>query len=230
MNTPQPLPDHPPHQPGAGADAVPGAGAGSIIVIRPHRIVIWGSVSAAVIFGVSLVVGILLRNSADGVAFQTSDQIGVIGVGLVLAACILIAAARPRLEISERGLRIRNMVGHQDLAWPLVHRISFPEGAQWPLLQLADDETYPVVAIQAMDRERALASLKVLRAAFDRWAPPRPVPSPQALAARAEAARLHEAQRPLGRLEVQDLARARKQEAAKPAAARRPRSPGRRSR
>lgn len=192
------------------------------IVVRPRRIVLWAGLSAAVIFVVSLVVGILLRRSADGYSFQLSDQIGVIGVGLVMAASILIAAARPRLEISERGLRVRNMVGHRDLEWPLVHQISFPEGAQWPLLQLADDETYPVVAIQAMDRERALIALKALRAAFDRWAPARPTPSPQALAARAEEARRHEAERPLGRLEVQDLQIARKRAAARAADIRRP--------
>lgn len=198
--------------------AAPGADS-STILVRPRRIVVWAAASATVILVVSLVVGILLRNSADGVSFQTSDQIGVIGVGIVLAASILIAAARPRLEISRQGLRIRNMVGHRDLEWPLVHAISFPEGAQWPMLQLADDETYPVVAIQAMDRERALVALKALRAAFDRWAPPRPVPTAQALAAQAEAARRHEAERPLGRLEVQDLQRARKNEAAKAARA-----------
>lgn len=181
-----------------------------LLLVRPRRIVRWATVSASVIFVVSVTVGILLRRSADGIAFQTSDQIGVIGMGVILSATIMIAAARPRLIVTEQGLRIRNMVGRRDIPWALVHQISFPEGAQWPLLQLADDETYPVVAIQAMDRERALVALKALRAVFEKCAPSRPQLSPAAIAARDEAMRRHEAERPLGRLEIQDLQRAAK--------------------
>lgn len=186
--------------------------AAGAVVVRPRRIVIWAVASATVILAVSVTVGILLQRSEAGVVFDVSDQIGVIGVGAVLAAAILIAAARPRLVITPEGLTVRNMVGHRELAWPLVQQITFPEGAQWPLLVLADDETYPVVAIQAMDRDRALRALRELRAAFEEWAPPRPVPSAQALADRLERARIAQESRPLGRLEVQDLRRVRRQE------------------
>lgn len=181
-----------------------------LLEVHPRRIVLW-AIGAAVLFvGSTTTVGILLQVSEDGVAFRAADQIALVGVGLLMAATILIAAARPRLRVDARGLRVRNMVGHRDVPWALIHRISFPEGAQWPLLLLADDETYPVVAVQAMDRERAVVALKKLRAIFDTYAVNRPEQSPEALAAEQAALLEAERRRPLGRLEVIDLQRSRK--------------------
>lgn len=181
-----------------------------LLEVRPRRIVFWAVGAAVLVVGATTTVGILLQISEDGVAFRAADQIALVGVGLLMAATILIASARPRLRADARGLRIRNMVGHRDVPWALIHRINFPEGAQWPLLLMADDETYPVVAVQAMDRERAVIALKKLRDIFDTYAVNRPEQTPEALAAQQAALEEAERRRPLGRLEVIDLQRSRK--------------------
>ena len=56
-----------------------------------------------------------------------SDQIGLIGIGLVLGGVIM-TAARPRLRVDRNGLWIRNMLGEQFTPWPLVVRRGLPAG------------------------------------------------------------------------------------------------------
>ncbi len=182
-----------------------------LLRVRPRRITGYATVATVLVVGSMIVVGVLLQRSDDGVTFGVADQIGLIGIGLIFGALIMIASARPLLTVDERGLRVRNMVGQRTVQWALVHRISFPDGAQWPLLVLADDETYPIMAIQAMDRNNAVDALKILRGLFDRFATNRPEPTPEAKAARAAELARQERDRPLGRLEVMDLRRARRQ-------------------
>lgn len=181
--------------------------APSSMVARPRRIVIYASIASVVIVGAMLTVGILLRSSADGVSFRAADQVGLIGVGLLFGVLIMVAAARPRVQVDENGITVRNMVGRREYSWPMIQRVSFHEGAQWPTLELADDESYPLMAIQAMDRERALTALQQLRGLLDRYAVNRPDRSEQAEAEARERAERDLAARPLGRLELQDLHR-----------------------
>jgi hypothetical protein len=177
------------------------------MVARPRRIVIYAGIATAVIVGAMLAVGILLRGSADGVSFRPADQVGLIGVGLLFGVLIMVAAARPRVRVDQNGISVRNMIGHRDYGWPVIQRVSFHEGAQWPSLELADDESYPIMAIQAMDRERALAALQRLRALLDRYAVNRPEPTDQAREQARVQAERELAARPLGRLELEDLQR-----------------------
>jgi hypothetical protein len=183
------------------------AGSAPTMVVRPHRIVIYASIATAVIVGTMLAVGILLRNSDAGVAFRPADQVGLIGIGLLFGVLIMVAAARPKLKVDETGIAARNIVGHRNYDWSVIHRVAFHEGAQWPTLELADDESYPLMAIQAMDRERALTAIQQLRALMDRYAVNRPEPTEQARAAAQAEAERALAARPLGRLEIQDLHR-----------------------
>lgn len=214
MSTPATEPNPSPERPPAPSEQPPSpVNSGGLLQVRPRRIVIYALIATAVIVGSSLAVGIMLHGTNDGVAFRGYDQGGVIGVGVILGATIMIAAARPRLRVDSEGLSIRNMVGHRRVPWKWVQRISFPEGAQWPVLQLPDDETYPIVAIQAMDRQRAVDALRQLRALADRYAVEAPRLSAQAQRRWDEQLRRQEQQRPLGRLELQDLQRARSRRA-----------------
>jgi hypothetical protein len=183
------------------------------------------SISAAVVLAVMIVVGLLLLHSTgDGVYFRVADQIGLIGIGVVVAGGIM-TGARPRLRVDSAGLWVRNVLGEAFFDWAVVVRVAFPEGVHWAQLLLADDERYPVMAIQSMDRERAVVALRQVRELMSRYAPPAPVLSPEA----EEAARRREqeeiaraAERPLGRLEEIDRKKAAKaaQAKAKPAKAR----------
>jgi hypothetical protein len=110
-----------------------------LLVVRPRRITIFSTISAAVVLAAMIVVGILLQSAEDGVTFRLADQIGLIGVGVVVAGGIM-TGARPRLRVDRTGLWVRNILGETFFEWAVVLRVAFPEGAHWAQLLLADDE------------------------------------------------------------------------------------------
>ncbi len=175
-----------------------------LFTVRPRRIAIYAGVGAILVVALMIFVAIKLRSTDTGVYFRTADAVSLIGLGLLFAGGMLLVA-RPRLRVDATGLRVRNVVGEKFIEWALVQRIAFPEGANWAQLELADDELIPVMAIQAMDRQRAVAALQQARALVTQYAPPIPVPSPEALARRNP---VEDPQRPLGRLEQIDLIKA----------------------
>lgn len=184
-----------------------------LLVIRPRKIAIYAVISASSVFIAMVVVGILLHNTNDGVSFQMSDQIGLGGLGLVIAIAILMMA-RPTLKVFPEGLLVRNILGENFYEWPLVYEVSFPQGAQWALLRMPDDETHPVMAIQLLDRSRAVESLQKVRKLHSVYAP---LP-PKAVIPDAAALKILEDQennRPLGRLEIIDRVNAAKGKGAK---------------
>jgi hypothetical protein len=186
-------------------------GAPVLLQVRPRRITILASIAASLVVGSMVVIGLLLRDTNEGVTFTVNDQIGLIGIGLVLGAVIM-TAARPRLRADENGMSVRNVFGETFVPWPLVVRVAFPSGAHWAELQMPDDEVKAVMAIQAMDRGRAVTALERLRALHERYAPPPPVQSATSAVSSEQAERTgpteQDPQRPLGRLEIIDRQKA----------------------
>lgn len=170
--------------------------------VRPRKITILAAIAAVVVVVVSVVAGLLLKDVNEGVSFRTTDQIGTIGIGVVLAAAIM-TTARPRLRATESGLWVRNVLGDKFFPWTMVIRVAYPPNAPWAQLQLPDDEIHPVMAIQSMDRGRAVRALEEVRRLHDRFAPPES--RPRAMAVTVEDAAYA---RPLGRLEKIDLEKA----------------------
>ncbi len=184
------------------ADPAPDRSLPVILRVRPRRIIILAVIASILVVGVSVVAGLLLKDVNEGVSFRTFDQVGLIGVGLVLAAAIM-TAARPRLQVTEAGLWVRNVLGDKFFAWELVIRLAYPPNAPWAQLQLADDEIHPVMAIQSLDRGRAVRALREVRRLHDRFAPPESRPHEMAVTVDDAAFA-----RPLGRLEKIDLEKA----------------------
>jgi hypothetical protein len=181
-----------------------GSSAAGPLVVRPRKIAVFGSIAAAAVLATMIVLGILLQS--DGIPLRLVDKIGFMSVGVAGAAAIMLVA-RPRIVADEKGMRVRNVLGDTTLPWPVVLKIAFPPGAHWAQAVLADDETYPLMAIQAMDRQRAVDALKCIRALHTEPAPAAPQPSPEALERarrRAIAEAAAAASRPLGRLEQID--------------------------
>ena len=179
-----------------------------LLTVRPRKIAILACVSASVVVITMVVVGILLRNSDAGISFRIADQVGLIGLGILIGIAILMMA-RPNLKVFPEGLLVRNILGENFYEWPLVYEVSFPQGAQWALLRMPDDETHPVMAIQLLDRARAVDSLQAVRKLHARYAPPPPaqvVPDEAALRILEQ----QENNRPLGRLEIIDRIKAAK--------------------
>jgi hypothetical protein len=108
------------------------------------------------------VVGILLRGSKTGAIFQVSDQIAMVCVGILLAAATLLFAM-PRVRADSDGIEVRNVLLSRRFAWSEVLSVTFPDGASWARLELPEDEYYPVMAVQAVDRERAVEAVRALR-------------------------------------------------------------------
>ncbi len=172
-----------------------------LLQVRPKRITIYAAIAASLVVGLMVVVGLLLRDTNEGVEFRTSDQVGLIGVGLILGAVIM-TGARPRLRADRNGLWVRNVLGDQFTPWELVVRIAYPQGANWAQLMMPDDETKPIMAIQAMDRGRAVTALEAVRELQATYGPPPPTPSPAAVPL------TEDPPRPLGRLEIIDRQKA----------------------
>nr|MDT0663200.1 PH domain-containing protein [Micromonospora sp. DSM 115978] len=133
--------------------------------LRPYRIRVTCWALAIALVALFSVVSTALRGPTgeSGAMFQRGDQAAMIGLGL-LGAFLILLFTRPRVEADARGIRVRNVVGSYDLPWAVVRSIRFDRGSAWANLELHDDELVPLLALQAVDKERAVEGVRALRA------------------------------------------------------------------
>jgi hypothetical protein len=133
--------------------------------LRPHRIRVTCWLLATALVVLFTVVSTALRGPTgeSGATFQRGDQAAMIGLGL-LGAFLILLFTRPRVEADSRGIRVRNVIGSYDLPWAVVRAIRFDRGSAWASLELHDDELVPLLALQAVDKERAVDGVRALRA------------------------------------------------------------------
>ena len=134
----------------------------TLLVIRPRRAMIMCTVLAVALLAVFVVVAILLRTGDTGVRFQRSDQAAMVGIGILLACGVLLFAIA-RVRADAEGIEVRNVLITRRFAWSDVLSVSFPDGASWARLELPDDEYHAVMAVQAVDRDRAVEAVRALR-------------------------------------------------------------------
>lgn len=137
-------------------------------VLRPRVTPLFAYAVAAVVATTAVLAGVFMRVKSTGVVFRTSDQFGLAGVGIVLAGAILLMA-RPRLRVGPTGLGVRNMLADRLVPWNDVVDVSFPAGKRWARIELSNDEYVPVLAIQSVDRERAVIAMDTVRAAVAKY-------------------------------------------------------------
>ena len=137
--------------------------AGPVLVLRPRRVRVAAWVCAVGTVVAFAVPAALLRRSDTGVYFRTADQVAVVLLGVLIAAGILLLA-RPRVRADARGVEVRNVGSPRYLPWETVRAVSFPDGASWARLDLPYDEYMSVLAVQAVDGQRAVAGIRQLRA------------------------------------------------------------------
>lgn len=140
------------------------------VVVRPHLTPIYAYIAAFVIVATHVVVALLLKVRSSGVIFQTADQVAFVGLGLIVGGCALLLV-RPRLRVGPAGLSVRNLFGYRLVPWAQVAGVSFPAGKRWAQVDLPDDEYIPVMAIQSVDGERAVAAMDAVRALVARYRP-----------------------------------------------------------
>ncbi len=144
--------------------------AGWDVQVRPHLTPYFAYGAAFMIAATHIVVGLLLKIKSSGVVFQTADQVAIAGLGLVIAGFVLLFA-RPRLRVGAAGLSVRNLLGDRLVPWSDVVGVSFPAGARWARIDLPDDEYIPLMAIQAVDKDRAVHAMDTVRGLLARYRP-----------------------------------------------------------
>jgi hypothetical protein len=138
--------------------------------LRPHLTPLFVYAAAFLVAATHIVVGFLLKMGSSGVIFQTADQVAMAILGLVIAGGILLFA-RPTLRIGAAGLSVRNLLGYRLIPWSEVVGVSFPPGGRWARVDLPDDEYVPVMAIQAVDKDRAVDAMDTVRSLLARYRP-----------------------------------------------------------
>ena len=138
-------------------------GAPETVVLRPRKTMIVALIGAVAVFVLFVVVAVLLRSTGTGVYFRLADQIGMVVIGGLFAAGVLLLA-RPRVRADAQGIEVRNILVTRTLPWDVVQRVAFPDGASWARLELIGDDYLPVLAIQAVDGQRAVDGIRRVRA------------------------------------------------------------------
>lgn len=134
------------------------------VLSRPVRLtrVCW--LVAVVVMTVFVAVAIGLGAATTGDArFRLADQIAMVVLGALVAAVVL-GFTRPRVVADAHGIRIRNVVGEKALPWQVVRGVRMEPGAPWATLDLHDDETVALLAVQSNDGDRAVEVVLGLRA------------------------------------------------------------------
>ena len=121
--------------------------------------VIWVLVVMAVHIFMAAVVDV----EFSGVTITGLDKFAFIGVGIVISVLSWIALTRPRVRANEDGVQVVNIIGTRFYPWALVYGLSFPKGSRMARLELPDFEYVPLWAIQAGDKEYALAAVDRFR-------------------------------------------------------------------
>ena len=133
------------------------------VVMRPRKTMLVAWVCAVVVFVLFVVVAVVLRTADTGVFFRLADQIAMAAIGTLIAGGVLLLA-RPRVRANAEGIEVRNVLVTRTLPWDVVERVAFPDGASWARLELIGDDYLPVLAIQAVDGQRAVDGIRRVRA------------------------------------------------------------------
>lgn len=155
-------------------------GPGWTVVVRPRRLR-WISLAVALlIIGLNLYSGLTLGGTtSNGGRFFPADRLAVAGVGAVFAAAVLLPW-RLRVQANATHVRVRNLIGDITLPWEVVDGVRFDRKAAWASLELSNDELVPVLAVQVLDRQEAVAAVRRLRAVLAESQRTGAVPGPSA--------------------------------------------------
>ena len=133
------------------------------LVLRPRRLLVVCRLAGAtllVVFGV--LAYFLPRGSAGGQVFALGDQVAFFGIGVLLAWAVLMFT-RVRVIADESGLRVRNYLGEKVIPWQVVAAVRLDDSSSWASLDLHDDDTIALLAVQANDGARAVDAVVALR-------------------------------------------------------------------
>ena len=143
------------------------------LVLRPRRLRLVAALASAGVLLTFTLIAVLLGRTDGEASFRLPDQIAMIGLGALLASGPLILG-RSRVVADEATIRVRNAIGETVLPWAVVRAVRMDDGASWASLDLHDDDTVALLAVQSNDGEAAVDAVLALRRllAASRSAPP----------------------------------------------------------
>jgi hypothetical protein len=131
--------------------------------LRPQRLLLVCRLAASVLLAVFAVVAYFLpRGQAGGQQFGLADQIAFFGIGVLLSA-VVFQFTRVRVIADPTGVRVRNYVGEKFVPWQVVAGVRMDDGSPWASLDLQDDDTIALLAVQSNDGARAVDAVLALR-------------------------------------------------------------------
>ena len=144
----------------------------SVFVAWPHRLRIFGLLTAAVLGAFTAVFWFALPADVRDL-FTVSQRLTLLGV-LGLLVGVIVAVATSSVRADEKGLQIRNGLRTYQVPWSRVHKIIFRRGDPWAQLLITpadgspfevdlDAEKRQLMGIQAVDGDRAQQSVEELR-------------------------------------------------------------------
>ena len=143
------------------------------LVLRPRRLLVVCRAAGAVLIVVFAVVAYLLpRGSAGGAQFGLADQIAFFLIGVLISGVVL-QFTRVRVVADESGLRVRNYIGEKYVPWQVVAGVRMDDSSSWASLDLHDDDTIALLAVQSNDGRHAVEAVLALRDLLSRAHEPR---------------------------------------------------------
>lgn len=144
------------------------------VVYRPRRLrlVCWST--AVTVVALFTLVAIGLGSGPSGeLRFELPDQVALVLLSLLIAGGVLVFT-RARVSADAGGVRVRNAFRETALPWAVVVGVRLDENNPWAYLDLQDDDTVAVLALQANDGEQAQAAVRTLQGllARSRGTPP----------------------------------------------------------
>ena len=133
------------------------------MTVRPRRLLVVCRLTGGLLLVVFAVLAYLLpRGSAGGQQFGLPDQIAFFGIGVLLSGVVL-QFTRVRMSADESGVHVRNYVGEKFVPWQVVAGVRLDDGSPWASLDLQDDDTIALLALQANDGTRTIDAVVELR-------------------------------------------------------------------
>ena len=148
-----------------------------VVTARPVRMTKIGRWTAAFVVVLFIVIAFVMTTANAGVTFDRKDQVGTAILGLIIASGFLLLT-RPSLIADETSVRSRSFLGdYRTIPWEVVVRVEFPAKARFARLVLPGDELLALYAVQRMDRQESVETMRRLRELFA-LTHPAPGPAP----------------------------------------------------
>ncbi|GAA3216618.1 PH domain-containing protein [Actinocorallia longicatena] len=135
----------------------------SSTVWRPRRARAVAYVMATAVMVLMIGLAVLVQGT-----FKLPDRIGLVVFGGLVAG-LLVVIARAKAVAGPEGLTVVNPLRTHRFEWAQIVGVTFPPGAPWPYLDLADGRNVGVMGIQGSEGASAREAVEELKVLLERY-------------------------------------------------------------